>query len=283
MGFWKGAGKVAGGTLKVLGKVTVVTAKVAAKGAGVAAQAGWDHRGQIGKAAATTASVAGKVVSVIAKGMYKAGEMAVGSVSKNRDAIAKMGTNATAVAIGITVGTTKATASAIRNASAHVTISKEDAKKLVDRIQQQSCQYRQFTARSSLRRSGAVSKSLYLDTLVVGGNTLASYMKGPVPPDIDQAFQFQYPDLAATQSFGQVVQRLEADELPGFVSGVKGKLFEMRYADNLNDGHLPDGYQASLAPSATQKGWDLSVSGPDGNLLKVNGTYFRFAAIEAVV
>ena len=38
----------------------------------------------------------------------------------------------------------------------------------------------------------------------------------------------------------------------------------MRYADFLNDGHLPDGYEAVLAESAVNPGWDIAIVDDDG-------------------
>ena len=54
-----------------------------------------------------------------------------------------------------------------------------------------------------------------------------------------------------------------ARELVGFVSGVKGKLFELQYVDYLNDGHLPDGFRAELAGNPTNPGWDIAIIGQD--------------------
>ncbi len=76
-------------------------------------------------------------------------------------------------------------------------------------------------------------------------------------------------------SFEQVARSLGDSQISGFVSRVKGKLFEMRYLDYLNDGNLPDGYHAVLAHSATQPGWDIAVNGPDGHfasLLQLKAT-----------
>lgn len=50
----------------------------------------------------------------------------------------------------------------------------------------------------------------------------------------------------------------------GFVSGVKGKLFELRYVDHLNDGNLPKGFTAEIAQSPVNPGWDIAIMGPDG-------------------
>lgn len=105
-------------------------------------------------------------------------------------------------------------------------------------------------------------KADLLDTLVVGGVTLADITRSPghVPPLVEKAFTLQYPDLARTETFSQGVQHASPDQLVGLASGVKGKLFELSLLDHLNTpGQLPDGWHAVLAHSATQPGWDLEV------------------------
>lgn len=107
----------------------------------------------------------------------------------------------------------------------------------------------------------ARAKDEMLDLLVVGGMSLAYVLEHPdaVPDDIQQAFQLAYPDLALHDTFASAVERLPAEALPGLVSGVKGKLFEIELVDHFNHGGLPDGLHADLAGSATQPGWDIRV------------------------
>ena len=112
-------------------------------------------------------------------------------------------------------------------------------------------------------------KTDLLDTLVVGGVTLAEIARSPgrVPPIVEKAFDLQYPDLARTETFSQAVQHASPDQLVGLVSGVKGKLFELSLLDHLNTpGQLPDGWHAVLAHSATQPGWDLEVLDAHGHV-----------------
>ncbi len=270
MGFWKGLVKIAVGTVKVTGSAALGVSKLVGKGAVVAGKAVYDHREELGQAAVKTARVAGKVAAGTGKVIYAGVAATTKAVYDHRQEIADGVKKTAAVTSGAAVGATKAVGETIRNTSAHFTTSKEDVRKLVDKIQSQSAQYRQILDTApAIARSKATRKALYLDTLVVGGNTLASYIDGPVPPDIEKAFSLQYPGLAENENFRDVVVRLNDDQLLGFVSGVKGKLFEIRYVDYLNDGHLPNGYQASLAGSATQPGWDIHVDGPDGHTLEV--------------
>ena len=51
----------------------------------------------------------------------------------------------------------------------------------------------------------------------------------------------------------------------GFISAIKGKLFEVKYLDHLNN-NLEAGYKAELAEVPTQAGWDIKVSGPDNEI-----------------
>lgn len=111
-------------------------------------------------------------------------------------------------------------------------------------------------------------KDELLDLLVVGGMTLGQVVRSPaeVPADIEHAFDLAYPGLTETESFADAVNRMSSDELPGLVSGVKGKLFEIELVDHLNSGGLPDGFHASLAESATQPGWDIQITDANGQV-----------------
>lgn len=111
-----------------------------------------------------------------------------------------------------------------------------------------------------------------LDLLVVGGTTLAAVIRSPenIPPEVEQAFQLAYPGLArGGESFADVVQRLDGQELLGLVNGVKGKLFELELVEHLNSGYLPEGVHAELAASATQPGFDVQILDAQGNVVDV--------------
>lgn len=111
-----------------------------------------------------------------------------------------------------------------------------------------------------------------LDLLVVGGMTLAAVIRSPdnIPPEVEQAFQLAYPGLErGGESFANVVQRLDGQELLGLVNGVKGKLFEVQLVEHLNSGYLPDGVHAELAASATQPGFDVQILDEHGHVVDV--------------
>jgi hypothetical protein len=58
----------------------------------------------------------------------------------------------------------------------------------------------------------------------------------------------------------------DPDRLKGLVNGVKGKLFELDYAEWLNHGHLPDGLSAELAHHANNPGWDIAIHDAHGHI-----------------
>jgi hypothetical protein len=108
------------------------------------------------------------------------------------------------------------------------------------------------------------------DTLAIGGELLGDMLlSGRVPADVQAAYRAAYPDLSQRIDFGEAVTHYNGQHLIGFLNPVKGKLFELKYADWLNDDHLPDGYHATLAPWPNQPGWDLAISGPDGHVAEL--------------
>ncbi len=108
------------------------------------------------------------------------------------------------------------------------------------------------------------------DTLAVGGELLADMVRsGRVPEDVGAAYEAAYPELSRQMDFSQAVSRYDGRHLTGFLNPVKGKLFELKYADWLNDDHLPDGYHAHLARWPNQPGWDLAVTGPNGHVAEL--------------
>jgi hypothetical protein len=127
-----------------------------------------------------------------------------------------------------------------------------------------------------------------LDTLVVGGFTLSQLVQDPrsVPPEIERAFELAYPRLASSgQTFAEAADRMSSEQLVGLVSGVKGKLFELKLLDDLNGGELPDGWHAELAPTATQAGWDIRIvdeNGIEQELLQAKATDSAHYVAEAL-
>jgi hypothetical protein len=55
----------------------------------------------------------------------------------------------------------------------------------------------------------------------------------------------------------------------GLVNGIKGKLFELDYAEWLNHGHLPPGFTAELAHHANNPDWDIAIRDAHGHIDKL--------------
>jgi hypothetical protein len=90
-----------------------------------------------------------------------------------------------------------------------------------------------------------------------------------ITPEMRTAFEFAYPNIALKS-----LKRLSSDQLDGFISGWKGKYFEVLVRDRLNAGerigdlHLHAGQVARLATSPTQPGWDLIIEGPHAEAIR---------------
>lgn len=84
-------------------------------------------------------------------------------------------------------------------------------------------------------------------------------------PDIAEAFRRQYPNDSLDS-----LQDRSADQIQGYISGIKGKYFEMLVARRLNAGErvgeiaLQPGQKAILADSPTQKGFDIRIVNRNG-------------------
>ena len=137
--------------------------------------------------------------------------------------------------------------------------SESDLKKLEKSIENQGGYYRELNRHKST-----------VDSVVLGGEILVSLLAaGSIPDEIINAYEAAYPNLSDSISFEDKVRELDGDSLAGFISGVKGKLFEQKYVEYLNSGNLPDGYSAIIAESATQPGWDIAIEGANDEIASV--------------
>lgn len=172
---------------------------------------------------------------------------------------------------GIAQGAVAALEESVRGASG-LLISKSEFSNLGELLKEQSKEYKRITNLLKIRLNGAVrtqNRGLLLDTLLVGGETLAAGLAlGSVPDTVLEAYALAYPNEAATETFAEKVDQLDASQLVGFASGIKGKLFEIEYAKRLSDGMLPEGYTADLADSANNPGWDIAIKGPDSHVVE---------------
>ncbi|MDJ0834643.1 MAG: hypothetical protein QNJ69_14050 [Gammaproteobacteria bacterium] len=256
MGLLKTAGKLTWGATKLSVKAATKTTEIATKSSIGAAKVAYKHRNKIGSAASSTVNVAAKTTSISTKAACKISSATVKTGYKHREKIA-----------GAAVGTLKGTASVIHDTSGNL-VSSNSIKSYVRTLENQSCTYRDLTDRFNRRfTKPRLQNSVLLDTLAVGGETLATHINsGQLPGEIQLAFELAYPREAAAQSFAEQVESLDQQELVGFVSGIKGKLFEHQYVDYLNNGRLPDGYSAELANNPTNPGWDIAIHGENGVL-----------------
>ena len=222
--------------------------------------------------------------SPMAKAAARAGAALVDATGVAAKAVAWAGEKAQTAAPAVgqaAAGVVSGVASTAANALDAVAIRDADLAPLQQRLQlagdklQSDARWRSKAIASAVRRR---SKARLLDLLAVGGVSLGSMVAGTalVPPEVEQAFALAYPGLATRgMGFLDTVQGKSSGELLGLVNGVKGKLFEMDLVAHLNAGGLPAGLTASLAPSATQPGYDLLVKDTNGavvDLLQAKAT-----------
>lgn len=87
-------------------------------------------------------------------------------------------------------------------------------------------------------------------------------------PDVNEAFKTVYPNVNPSEVlFDNQVQA------QGMINGVKGKLFEIKVTEKLNEGErvgdfqLEEGQQAQLTESNTQEGFDIEIVNEDGTVV----------------
>lgn len=171
---------------------------------------------------------------------------------------------------GAVIGAAKGSVGMVRNVRG-LTYRRRDFDALISRLRDQSLEYQEIQhimSRSQIK--GETKKEMILDSIGLSlPNFWQRFLGWQVPSDLEQAYELAYPDKAADMDFRSAVEGMDADQLEGFVNGLKGKLFEIRYTDYLNDGHLPPGCYAAMADSATQPGWDIAVYNSDGSINEV--------------
>ena len=146
------------------------------------------------------------------------------------------------------------------------TIRDTGFEKRLEKLKEQSEEYRTICFRLCDKLS---KKDMLLDSLGISVSVIHGYYHiDYIPEEVEEAYKAAYPIKSQTDNLRDIIEDADDTELAGLISGIKGKLFEMRYVDFLNDGHLPDGYEAVLAESATNPGWDIAIL--DNNGIAVN-------------
>lgn len=213
--------------------------------------------GALGRAAAGAGALLGRGVALTGVGIRAGGDLT-----------ARAAPAVGAATGGFALGGTSIVSEAIDS----VALSRSDLDELRREIAEYGDRIRRDSERLEQRVQAAQEarrRDELLDLLVVGGVSLAYVLDHPdeVPENVLRAFELAYPNLAANESFAGVVDRLPVESLPGFVSGVKGKLFEIELVEHFNNGGLPDGLHADLAGSATQSGWDIRILDEQGQVV----------------
>lgn len=168
---------------------------------------------------------------------------------------------------GITIGSTKASIHMIENTRG-MFYRKKDFDDLFNTIKEQAKEYQQImNTIDQVSLDSNKKKELLIDSLGLASSSIISRLCGwHVPNDFQKAYELTYPDKAATMELRDAIEQLDDDQMMGFVNGIKGKLFELKYLEYLNDGHLPDGYHATLATTSTQPGWDIAITDETGQI-----------------
>ncbi len=148
------------------------------------------------------------------------------------------------------------------------TISESDLKKHIEKLKEQSSEYARLNKVYCEKAARfKTEKEILADSLFMSTAFLVNYFNtGAIPADVVQAYELAYPDLAAQQPLSSVIESAAPEQAADFINAIKGKLFEIKYVDYLNDGHLPPGHTAQLAESATNPGWDIQIVDAFGNV-----------------
>lgn len=146
--------------------------------------------------------------------------------------------------------------------SYYVFTGNKKKQKLIKKLNLQNSQHR-------LKKLKFKSEYPFADACVLSGLTAGEMFVRGVPSEVHEAFEKAYPNLSSEQSFLDTWSGFEDYESRlGFISAIKGKLFEIMYVDHLNE-NLETGYSAAMALDPTQKGWDIKITGPDQEITEL--------------
>ena len=267
----KGTADVAYGAASFVGRhqdgISKTTGGVIARSGELLASAGRESANLASRTALHLHRSADRSTALLGKGAKRAAAWAAGGVASSAQVLRAGGelTGKAAPSIGVaTGGFVLGGVSIASELIDSVVLSQSDIDALREELRQHGARIAEESDALQRRIASAARRrrrSQLLDMLVVGGMSLGFAVQHPeqVPANIERAFALAYPNLAADGSFLEAVQNLSADQLPGLVSGVKGKLFELELVDHFNAGNLPEGMHAEMAVSAIQPGWDIRI------------------------
>lgn len=204
------------------------------------------------------------------------GKAAAGATELTAIAVSAAGAKTAkhSLAIGATVtGGLVGAAGMVGGAADSVGVSEADIRGVRQELKLAGRAYAEKRAayQAALKQKFPSKRDRLMEHMTIGGLTMASMVASwQVPDEIAAAYAAAYPVESGLMGFRDKVQSLSSgDELEGLLSGVKGKLFEIQYVEELNAGGLPEGWHAELAPRATQPGWDFQVMNEHGVVQEV--------------
>lgn len=157
----------------------------------------------------------------------------------------------------------------VKDMYGHLDVGREDFKKLELHLEQQSAEFISLKVAEKQTNFRPANYFNFLDAALVGGDVFQEALTRQIPADILQAFALAYNRKAEHESLREYFLKFHDDERKAAVVAIKGKLFEIQYANYLNDENLPKGYIAVLSASANQPGYDIEIHGPDGHISEV--------------
>ena len=162
--------------------------------------------------------------------------------------------------------------------SYYVVHGNKKKQKLIKKLNKQNIQF-------SLKRMKFKSNHEFADACIISGLTASQMLYSGIPADVQEAFEKAYPNLAAENSFIDTWSSYDDYEARlGFVNGIKGKLFEIKYVEHLNE-NLEPGYVAAMSNNPVNEGWDIKITGPNNeveNLLQLKATTTASHVKEAI-
>ena len=162
--------------------------------------------------------------------------------------------------------------------SYYVVHGNKKKQKLIKKLNKQNIQF-------SLKRMKFKSNHEFADACIISGLTASQMLYSGIPADVQEAFEKTYPNLAAENSFIDTWSSYDDYEARlGFVNGIKGKLFEIKYVEYLNE-NLEPGYVAAMSNNPINEGWDIKITGPNNeveNLLQLKATTTASHVKEAI-
>ena len=174
-------------------------------------------------------------------------------------------------AIGGTVVSVVSTTAGLIGDTRALLYTDKDFARLYTMMKGQAVEYADLRKKvSPIIEKKQVHREVLLDSLGIGLRGILGHVIGwQVPEELQRAYSLACPDLASQDSIQHAIQSMSTDQLNGFANLLKGKLFEIRYMEYLNNGHLPEGFHAEMASSANQAGWDIAILNEHGQVDEV--------------